>query len=89
MQQYRSQPGLSLYRNARDNGEQGMKSIIRVGDKTTGGGTVLSGSTAMRFDVIGVAREGDPAYPIPIPGHGRTVIAEVRPAFKNPEVGAR
>ncbi len=59
-----------------------MKGIIRAGDKTTGGGTVLSGSTAMRFGVIGVTRKG---YPLkcPIPIHGRTVIAEGRPAFKH------
>ncbi|PNB70917.1 PAAR domain-containing protein [Pseudomonas sp. GW456-E7] len=57
-----------------------MKGIIRIGDKTTGGGTVLSGSTSMQFGGIGVAREGDPVL-CPIPGHGRTVIAEGHPTF--------
>ncbi|RII77159.1 PAAR domain-containing protein [Pseudomonas monteilii] len=37
-----------------------MKCVIRIGDRTTGGGTVLSGSTYMYFGGIGVAREGDP-----------------------------
>ncbi|WP_166366842.1 PAAR domain-containing protein [Pseudomonas akapageensis] len=59
-----------------------MKGIIRIGDKTTGGGTVLSGSTAMQFGGIGVARLGDPVK-CPIPGHGRTVIAEGHPVFKD------
>lgn len=36
-----------------------MKGIIRIGDKSTGGGTVLSGSTVMRFKGLGVACEGD------------------------------
>ncbi|MCP2068776.1 PAAR domain-containing protein [Pseudomonas laurylsulfatiphila] len=59
-----------------------MKSIIRIGDKTTGGGTVLSGSAAMKFTGIGVAREGDPVL-CPTAGHGRTVIAEGHPTFKD------
>lgn len=59
-----------------------MNGIIRIGDKTTGGGTVLSGSSGVQFDGIGVAREGDPVH-CPIPGHGRTVIAEGHPAFKD------
>jgi uncharacterized Zn-binding protein involved in type VI secretion len=36
-----------------------MKGIIRIGDKSTGGGTVLSGSTVLRFEGIGVSPEGD------------------------------
>lgn len=59
-----------------------MKGIIRIGDKNTGGGTVLSGSSVMKFGGIGVAREGDPVM-CPIPGHGSTVIAEGHPAFKD------
>lgn len=59
-----------------------MKGIIRINDKTTGGGTVLSGSTDMRFDGIGAARLGDPVS-CPIPGHGPTVIAEGHPTFKD------
>lgn len=59
-----------------------MKGIIRIGDKYTGGGIVLSGSNVMKFGGIGEAREGDPLM-CPIPGHGRTVIAEGHPAFKD------
>ena len=57
-----------------------MKGIIRIGDTTTGGGTVLSGSTGMRFGGIGVARVGDP---VDCPAHGRTVIAEGHPTFRD------
>ncbi|MBT2342098.1 MULTISPECIES: PAAR domain-containing protein [Pseudomonas] len=59
-----------------------MKNIIRIGDKTTGGGTVQSGSAVMKFDGIGVAREGDPVK-CPVPGHGRTVVAEGHPTFND------
>ena len=52
-----------------------MKGIIRVGDKNTGGGAVLSGSTHMTFCSISVARLGDPVS-CPIEGHNPTVIAE-------------
>ncbi|MBJ2231973.1 PAAR domain-containing protein [Pseudomonas simiae] len=57
-----------------------MKGIIRIGDKTTGEGEVLSGSITMKFGGIGVAREGDPVD-CPIPGHGRTEISEGHPVF--------
>jgi len=57
-----------------------MKNIIRIGDKTTSGGTVRSGSTVMIFRGIGVARKGD-SVDCPIPGHGRTEIAEGHPTF--------
>jgi len=59
-----------------------MKGIIRVGDKNTGGGSVLSGSTNMKFCGIGVARLGDPVS-CPIEGHGPTVIVEGHPTFKD------
>lgn len=59
-----------------------MKGVIRVGDNTSGGGTVLAGSSSMRFGNIYVAREGDPVS-CPVPGHGRTVVAEGRPVFRN------
>ncbi len=36
-----------------------MQGIIRIGDKTTHGGAVQSGSSAMIFCGIGVARKGD------------------------------
>lgn len=59
-----------------------MKGIIRIGDKTSGGGAVLSGSTTMKFHGIGVARVGDPVS-CPVPGHGETVVAEGHPVFKD------
>lgn len=57
-----------------------MNGIIRIGDRNSSGGTVLGGSSAMRFDGIGVARQGDPVN-CPLPGHGRTSIAEGHPTF--------
>ncbi|WP_341523733.1 PAAR domain-containing protein [Pseudomonas sp. G.S.17] len=57
-----------------------MKGIIRIGDTTTGGGKVFSGSEDMVFDGIGAARLGDPVL-CPIPGHGRTIIAEGNPTY--------
>lgn len=62
-----------------------MHGIIRIGDKTTSGGTVLSGSSAMIFSGIGVARQGDPVM-CPVPLHGLTVIAEGHPVFKDNSV---
>ncbi|MFZ4833274.1 PAAR domain-containing protein [Rouxiella sp. Mn2063] len=59
-----------------------MKGIIRIGDMHTGGGSVLSGSSNMKFGGIGVARQGDPVS-CPIPGHGLTVIAQGHPTFKD------
>lgn len=57
-----------------------MKNIIRIGDKTTGGGVVLNGSSTVFFGGIGAARQGDPVR-CKVPGHGATVIAEGEPAF--------
>lgn len=59
-----------------------MKNIIRIGDKNTGGGSVTSGSVAMKFGGIGVARRGDPVI-CPVPGHGLNAIAEGHPHFKD------
>lgn len=59
-----------------------MRNVIRIGDKTSGGGTVLSGSTTMIFRGIGAARQGDPVD-CPVPGHGRTVISEGHPRFRD------
>jgi uncharacterized Zn-binding protein involved in type VI secretion len=59
-----------------------MKNIIRIGDITTGGGIVLSGSANMKFEGIGVAREGDPVSCL-IPGHGPNVIAQGHSTFKD------
>ncbi|WP_074388787.1 PAAR domain-containing protein [Mangrovibacter phragmitis] len=52
-----------------------MKGIIRVGDKTTGGGIVVSGSNKMKFGGVGVARLNDPVI-CPIPGHTPSFISE-------------
>ncbi len=57
-----------------------MKGIIRVGDKNTGGGVVLSSSSSMMFNGIQVAREGDPVH-CPVIGHGNTAVAEGRQNF--------
>lgn len=59
-----------------------MKYIIRIGDTTTGGGTVISGSTGVKFEGIGVARVNDPVD-CPLAGHGRTAIAQGNRAFKD------
>ncbi|MHA7846361.1 PAAR domain-containing protein [Serratia sp. D1N4] len=55
-----------------------MKGIIRIGDKTTHGGVVKSGSSTMRFGGIGVARLGDPVSCL---AHGKTVISEGHATF--------
>ncbi|WP_207879452.1 PAAR domain-containing protein [Pseudomonas sp. 32_A] len=57
-----------------------MIGIVRVGDKNTAGGTVLSGSSSMLFHGVRAARQGDPVI-CPVVGHGRTFIAEGHPTF--------
>ena len=57
-----------------------MKGIIRIGDKTTSGGSVLEGSPTMRFHGIGSARVGDK---VSCPAHGPTVVSEGHPVFKD------
>jgi uncharacterized Zn-binding protein involved in type VI secretion len=52
-----------------------MQGIIRIGDSTTSGGTVKTGSEEMIFDGLGAARVGDTVF-CPLPGHGETTIAE-------------
>ncbi|MBA0039018.1 PAAR domain-containing protein [Pantoea sp. BIGb0393] len=59
-----------------------MKGIIRVGDKTTGGGQVKSGSEKMIFQAIGVARINDPVS-CPILGHSPSYIAQGHPTMKD------
>lgn len=59
-----------------------MKGVVRIGDKTTGGGQVQSGSTKMRFDGIGVARLNDPIN-CPVEGHSSSYIAEGHPTMKD------
>jgi uncharacterized Zn-binding protein involved in type VI secretion len=53
-----------------------MRNIIRIGDKTTGGGTVQSGSAVVIFRGIGVARQGDPVI-CPLFGPASTEDASV------------
>ncbi|EOC0417696.1 PAAR domain-containing protein [Cronobacter malonaticus] len=59
-----------------------MKGIVRIGDKTTHGGQVLSGSAVMKFAGISVARQGDPVS-CPIDGHSPSYIAEGHPTMKD------
>ncbi|WP_273802639.1 PAAR domain-containing protein [Proteus vulgaris] len=57
-----------------------MKGIVRIGDKNSSGGYVLSGSSSMIFNGIGVARLGDAVY-CPKKGHDNVVIAQGHPTF--------
>lgn len=57
-----------------------MKGIIRIGDTTTHGGQVLSGSGRMNFAGMGVARLNDL---VSCPLHGDTTIIEAHPSFKD------
>ncbi|ELN2579089.1 MULTISPECIES: PAAR domain-containing protein [Enterobacteriaceae] len=57
-----------------------MLQIIRKGDKTTHGGSVMTCSGTMIFGGIGVARKGD-MVSCPIPGHGPTTIIEGNPDY--------
>lgn len=57
-----------------------MLQIIRKGDKTTHGGTVLTASEEMKFGGIGVARKGD-TVSCPMPFHGVTIIIEGNPNY--------
>lgn len=50
-----------------------MNGVIRVGDRNTGDGVVVSGSTSIFFDGLGVARKGDP---VKCRRHGKTSISE-------------
>lgn len=57
-----------------------MLPIIRKGDKTTHGGSVMTASAVMIFGGINVARKGD-IVSCPLPGHGPTVIIEGNPNY--------
>lgn len=57
-----------------------MQPIIRKGDSTTHGGSVMSGSTTMKFGGVQVARKGD-TVSCPIKGHGPTTIIEGNPHY--------
>jgi uncharacterized Zn-binding protein involved in type VI secretion len=62
-----------------------MKGIIRITDTTSSGGMVKTGSEAMIFDGLGVARVGDSVF-CPLPGHGETRIAEGNSGFSDDDV---
>jgi uncharacterized Zn-binding protein involved in type VI secretion len=49
--------------------------IVRLGDSTSHGGTVITASMTHTIDGIGIARVGD-SLVCPIPGHGKNVIVE-------------
>lgn len=57
-----------------------MRGIIRVGDPTSHGGRVISGTSRMLVDGVPVARVGD-ACTCPVKGHGSCVIVEGDPNF--------
>jgi len=59
-----------------------MKGIVRIGDKTTGGGQVQSGSAKMKFAGIGVARLNDPVS-CPVIGHSPSKIVEGHPTMND------
>lgn len=62
-----------------------MKGVIRISDKTSSGGAVTSGSAAMIFDGLGVARVGDSVF-CPLPGHGANRIAQGNSGFSDDDV---
>ncbi|WP_434113393.1 PAAR domain-containing protein [Paraburkholderia caffeinilytica] len=55
-----------------------MQGVIRVGDKTSHGGVVVTGSELSKVMDRGVARVGDRCT-CPIPGHEECVIVEGHP----------
>ncbi|MTD29392.1 PAAR domain-containing protein [Erwinia sorbitola] len=59
-----------------------MKGIVRIGDKTTGGGQVQSGSEKMILQGVGVARINDLVI-CPLVGHSPSYIAEGHPTMKD------
>lgn len=62
-----------------------MNGIIRIGDKTSSGGTVHTGSESMIFEGLGAARVGDSVF-CPLPGHGETRIAQGNSGFTDDDV---
>ena len=59
--------------------------VVRLGDKTTHGGTVISASSIHTVRGVGIARVGD-TVACPLPGHGSNPIIEGSPVFS---VGGR
>jgi len=56
------------------------RDIVRLGDKTTHGGVVITASTIHTLRGIGIARVGD-MVACPLPGHGTNPIVEGCPVF--------
>lgn len=57
-----------------------MQSLVRLGDKLTSGGEVLTAQSGMIFMGLPAACMGD-LVQCPLPGHGRNQIAEGDSAF--------
>lgn len=57
-----------------------MQNIIRLGDKLSSGGEVLTANSGMTFMGRVAACVGD-IVACPLPGHGRNQIVEGDPAF--------
>lgn len=62
--------------------ESMMRCVIRLGDKTDHGGSVITGSSTMIIQGKGVARVGDKVS-CPIKGHGVTTIIEGSPKMRD------
>jgi len=56
------------------------RDIVRLGDKTTHGGVVVTASPIHTLRGIGIARVGD-MVACPLPGHGTNPIVEGCPVF--------
>ena len=56
------------------------RAIVRLGDKTTHGGVVITASPVHTLRGIGIARIGDKVS-CPLPGHGTNEIVEGCPNF--------
>jgi len=56
------------------------RDIVRLGDKTTHGGVVVTASPIHTLRGIGIARVGD-MVACPVPGHGTNPIVEGCPVF--------
>lgn len=52
-----------------------QRAIVRLGDKTTHGGVVITASPVHTVRGIGIARKGD-MVACPLPGHGTNPIVE-------------
>jgi len=56
------------------------RAIVRLGDRTTHGGVVVTSSPIHTLRGIGIARIGD-MVACPLPGHGTNPIVEGCPVF--------